>query len=415
MHDVFISYARNDEDRASDFQRAISNAGWKVWWDGDLLPGQRYRDVIEAKLRASAAVVVLWSENALKSDFVQDEADLARQLDKLISVTLDGKKPSMGSLQKHFVDMSKWDGQDPTHAGLKKVLAGIRHKVKGDENVGPDHVGAAIPKPRSPGAVVAIVAIVAGLLIFGSAAGIWYYRGDRVLPGPAGGKASSSSSTVAEVGKEAPGTAPVEKNPEPSKDAKNVGGRPQSGVTPVSRTEKPKGAEPAVVPLPPAATSTGATAAAPTAERGCATLIAATRKRPDVAESFFDLGKCHYAEGRFNDSVIAYNSAIELNENLPKYYEARGLAKWKNDMATQGVNDLKSAIELKPTEASLYETRGQIYFAMRDYQRAQDDYDKATRLNPKSKRAWTGLADAAEKTGSDEIASAAKAQASALP
>lgn len=425
MYDVFISYARSDKPRAAQFQHAIKRCGWTVWWDADLLPGQQWNDEIERELRAAGAVVVLWSKDSVKSQFVCDEATLARELNKLVPVTLDGTRPKVGMGQLQLENMSEWNGIDSEHPGLIRVLQGIRHITKTGHVPEPLRQEARLgttpqggPHASFSKATIAGIAIAAALAL--GTAGIWYFRVDATSPGAGDGKAasSSSSSTAPAGGKEAPGAPPVGKNTEPAKDVKNGGGRsPGSGITPVSRTTgKPKGTEPIVVPPPPAATSmAGGTTAAPTTERGCATLIAATRKRPDVAEGFFDLGKCHFAEGRFNDSVIAYNSAIEINENVSRYFEARGQAKWKNDMPAQGLSDLKSAIDLKPADASLYETRGQIFFAMRRYQEAQDDYSQATRLNAKSKRAWLGLADAAEKTGSDEIATAAKAQASALP
>jgi cytochrome c-type biogenesis protein CcmH/NrfG len=164
------------------------------------------------------------------------------------------------------------------------------------------------------------------------------------------------------------------------------------------------------------ASATVATAApGPSVDRGCTSLIVETRKQPDNAEGFFDLGKCYYNEGRFNDSVAAYNAAITINAEVAKYFEGRGLANWKNSSAPRGINDLNAAIALKPKDASLYESRGQIYLATRNWQGAMDDYDKATRINSKSKRAWLGLAEAAEQNGSPEIAESAKAQASALP
>jgi hypothetical protein len=435
MYDVFISYARSDKPRAAQFQHAIKRCGWTVWWDADLLPGQQWNDEIERELRAAGAVVVLWSKDSVQSQFVRDEATIARELNKLVPVTLDGTRPKVGMGQLQLENMSEWDGIDSEHPGLIRVLQGIRHITKtGHVPVSvPATISTPAPAPTPAagsasaqidrqngpqkssskaivGVAAAVVVVAAGIIAFP------YLGGGTPPAGTTSGPTAPPPSPVEPTPVTRPAVPPTGGGSDSRTKRGGDGGTSKSGAeTPPAGANRAAGKNPLGTAAPPEAKSTGAMVAAPTAERGCATLIAATRKRSDDAEGFFDLGKCHFAEGRFNDSVSAYNAAIDLNDNVSRYFEARGLARWKNDMAAQGINDLKSAIELKPTDATLYETRGQIYFAMRRYQEAQDDYSKATSLNAKSKRAWLGLAEAAEKTGSDEIATAAKAQASALP
>lgn len=413
MYDVFISYARNDKPRAAKFQHAIKRCGWTVWWDADLLPGQQWNDEIERELRAAGAVVVLWSTDSVKSQFVCDEATIARELGKLVPVTLDGQRPKVGMGQLQLENMSEWDGIDSEHPGLIRVLQGIRHITKTGHIPTPAPVSAHAPAPASApivqnggpqksnskvaiaGAAVAVVVLAAAGIV-----ALPYLKTSSEAP-------PKEESRVVSPPPVEPAPHTKDDKTSPEKPKTREPNRPPDVKRPVET--KP------LVPAPaPEAAAASATAAA-TADRGCASLIAATRKRPDVSEGFFDLGKCHYTEGRFNDSVIAYNAAIELNANLPKYFEARGLAKWKNNSAPQGIADLNSAIDIKANDASLYESRGQIRLAMRDWQGAMDDYYKATRLNAKSKRAWLGYAEAAEKNGDSEIAASAKIQAEAIP
>ena len=47
---------------------------------------------IEERLQANKAVIVIWSAEAVKSDWVQSEADTARTDRKLVQLTLDGSK-----------------------------------------------------------------------------------------------------------------------------------------------------------------------------------------------------------------------------------------------------------------------------------------------------------------------------------
>jgi hypothetical protein len=426
MYDVFISYARNDKPRAERFQHAIKRSGFTVWWDAELLPGQEWNDVIEAELREAGAVVVLWSKDSINSQFVRDEARLAGALGKLVPVTLDGTLPKLGMGQLQLENMSSWDGKDSDHPGLIKVLAGIRQILKrGDNPPGssppppaPVQAPSSSKFPLIAGAAAAVVVVAAGIIAI------------PYLTGSAGEKSSGDNGRgAAPPPIERPaGDTPASGTPGGNPAGGSTAKRGTNGDTAGSRGAGPSNVPPGtnqavkkpLVPVPPpeaapVTASTAAPAPAATAGRGCASLITETRKRPDVAEGFFELGKCHYDEGRFNESVIAYNAAIEINSEIPKYLAGRALAKWKNNAAPQGIADLNSAIAITPADGSLYESRGQIRFATRDWQGAVDDYGKATRLNSKSRRAWLGLAAAAEQNGDSETAESAKATAAALP
>jgi hypothetical protein len=397
MRDVFLSYSHDDRLRAERFHDAIIERQWTVWRDVvDLLPGQSWNDVIEKELTDAGVVLVLWSKNAVNSKWVRDEAELGLQLGKLVPVSLDGQMPKLGMRQIQFEDMSSWDGVDAEHPGLIRVLTGIREILKKGPPIA--------PKPivrQTPSSVTRYAMIGAGLVtvLASGIVAIPYLTSGKTPPPPTPREAPSSAVDPLLVEK------PSAPRVDPSKAGKAAKPANPPVITPKLEATKATGITPV---------TTTATAAP-----GCAALIAEARKRSDVAAVFFDLGKCHYGEGRFDDAVSAYNSAIELNDNQPKYFEALGLAKWKNNLAAQGIKDVTSAITLSspddPNLHSLFESRGKIHLATRDYQRAQDDYGKATRLNPKSKSAWLGLADAAEKNMSLDIAASARANADAIP
>jgi adenylate cyclase len=54
-----------------------------------------YAEVIEERLRSSKAVLVVWSADAARSQWVRAEADAARELGTLIQVTVDGTLPPL--------------------------------------------------------------------------------------------------------------------------------------------------------------------------------------------------------------------------------------------------------------------------------------------------------------------------------
>ena len=64
MPDIFLSYSREDRDRAERFAGALEASGYDVWWDGVLKAGEVYDQVTETALAAAKAVVVLWSRGS---------------------------------------------------------------------------------------------------------------------------------------------------------------------------------------------------------------------------------------------------------------------------------------------------------------------------------------------------------------
>ena len=93
MSDVFVSYARSDEVQANGVANALRSGGYRVWRDDELPAHRAYADVIEERLKDAKAVVVLWSADAAKSQWVRAEADAARGLGTLIQVSFDATSP----------------------------------------------------------------------------------------------------------------------------------------------------------------------------------------------------------------------------------------------------------------------------------------------------------------------------------
>src|SRR3954465_1891667 len=90
MADVFVSYARSTAAQAQQIAEALRALGYGVWRDDELPAHRPYADVIEERLNAAKAVVVIWSAEAVKSEWVRSEADRARNARKLVQLSLDG-------------------------------------------------------------------------------------------------------------------------------------------------------------------------------------------------------------------------------------------------------------------------------------------------------------------------------------
>jgi len=124
MSDVFISYARSTAAQAQRLSEALQALGYSVWRDDQLPAHRAFSDVIEERLRAAKAVVVLWSADAKKSHWVRAEAEVAREAGTLVQVTGDGSVPPLPFSQIQCADMTGWTG-DPDAAGWRKVVSSV--------------------------------------------------------------------------------------------------------------------------------------------------------------------------------------------------------------------------------------------------------------------------------------------------
>jgi|SRR5262245_11338367 len=88
MADVFISYAKTDRSLASKLVAMLEAEGWKVWWDTSLAIGDDFRNEIMTELSRARAVIVIWTDASIKSDWVRSEAGRAQADRKLIPVKL---------------------------------------------------------------------------------------------------------------------------------------------------------------------------------------------------------------------------------------------------------------------------------------------------------------------------------------
>lgn len=125
MYDAFISYKREDRDYARRLAEAIASYGYKVWWDIELLPGDKFSEEIEAVIRNSSATIVLWSEKSVQSDFVRAEASLALKNNRLIPLRLDNTELPLPFGEIHTLDISTWKGEPDN-----KVLSALFESIE---------------------------------------------------------------------------------------------------------------------------------------------------------------------------------------------------------------------------------------------------------------------------------------------
>src|SRR5216684_8608226 len=95
MSDIFISYARSTAAQAQQVAEGLRALGYGVWRDDEIPAHRAYADVIQERLKAAKAVLVVWSAEAVRSEWVRSEAERARAERKLVQLNLDGAELPM--------------------------------------------------------------------------------------------------------------------------------------------------------------------------------------------------------------------------------------------------------------------------------------------------------------------------------
>jgi tetratricopeptide (TPR) repeat protein len=124
MASVFLSYDRDDSDKARSLAHSLETAGHEVWWDLHVRGGAQFSKVIEEALKAADVIVVLWSRNSVDSAWVRDEAAAGRDSGRLVPVTIDCTSPPLGFRQFQTIDMSASKSRARA-AALKTLLQDI--------------------------------------------------------------------------------------------------------------------------------------------------------------------------------------------------------------------------------------------------------------------------------------------------
>jgi hypothetical protein len=121
---VFISYAREDVDRATPLVDYLAQS-FIVWWDADIEPGTDFRSTIAGRLEEAACVVVIWTTNSVESRFVRSEAARVQDRGILVPVKLDANaRIPLDFDQLQYVDLSAWSGSESRE--LQRLVARLK-------------------------------------------------------------------------------------------------------------------------------------------------------------------------------------------------------------------------------------------------------------------------------------------------
>jgi hypothetical protein len=121
MADVFISYKRADTEWAERLSGALRDAGISCWWDTSLVAGEHFNQAIDRELKDCRCVVVIWSQAASESRWVQAEALQGFERGILVATQLEDVTLSYPFSAIKAIDLRT--------AGIEAVVAGVQTKL----------------------------------------------------------------------------------------------------------------------------------------------------------------------------------------------------------------------------------------------------------------------------------------------
>ncbi|NJO35947.1 MAG: toll/interleukin-1 receptor domain-containing protein [Rhodospirillales bacterium] len=125
MEDVFLSYKREDIERASDVAEGLRAEGLSVFFDPHLEIGDYWEEVLEEKADAAKAVVPVWSTLSVKSPAVRSEAWHGLNRRKLAPIRIDDCKLPMFFDAVETADLRNWRSGNHHHYEWRRLVRGI--------------------------------------------------------------------------------------------------------------------------------------------------------------------------------------------------------------------------------------------------------------------------------------------------
>lgn len=128
MREIFLSYAREDQEMARQLVELLGRQEWSVFWDQAMLGGIAWSRALEEQLRRAGCVIVLWSPASVDSDYVRHEASFAKVAGKLLQVVLTDCKVSVPFHDENQIRLKTEEGhlcQDSLNDFLRSVASRI--------------------------------------------------------------------------------------------------------------------------------------------------------------------------------------------------------------------------------------------------------------------------------------------------
>ena len=140
FYSCFISYSSKDQEFAERLYADLQGKGVRCWFAPHDLPiGAKTWDGIDQEIRTRDKVLLILSEGAIASDWVEDEVTTAfaeeRHRDELVlfplrldNAVMDTDEPWAGKLRdnRNICDFTGWKDHEAYKATLDRVLRDLK-------------------------------------------------------------------------------------------------------------------------------------------------------------------------------------------------------------------------------------------------------------------------------------------------
>lgn len=167
MADVFISYKREDKARVAAIAAALEEEGFSVWWDPEIPLGESYAVSIRRELEAATSVVAVWSAASVQSEWVQEEATLAKRKGALVPARIDAVDPPVGFTMTQTADLTGWAG-DRADGEWRRLVEHVAENAKRPAKPIPQGYRAPAPGKRGRTLPWVLGAVAAAVLAAGA-------------------------------------------------------------------------------------------------------------------------------------------------------------------------------------------------------------------------------------------------------
>jgi hypothetical protein len=139
INPLFISYSHRDGVFVDEMENHLNEKGIRFWRDIHAATAGRLEKVVDRAMRLNPTVLLVLSENSVKSDWVEHEARSARELEKelkrdvLCPVALDGawkdcswpERLREQIMEYNILDFSNWKDEEAFEKKFRKLIDGL--------------------------------------------------------------------------------------------------------------------------------------------------------------------------------------------------------------------------------------------------------------------------------------------------
>ena len=106
------------------------------------------------------------------------------------------------------------------------------------------------------------------------------------------------------------------------------------------------------------------------------------------ADFYIKRGNAYHEKGQYDQAILDYNKALEINPKDALAYYHRGISYEKKGQYDQAISNYTKALEINPRDTGAYYNRGMAYGNKGQYDHAILDYTKALEFNPRFTEAY---------------------------